>query len=401
MNTTREIKPNLWYIGASDRRLALFENVMPVPKGVSYNSYLYTGEQTALLDTADSSVGEQFLENLDATLNGQKLDYMVIHHVEPDHLAMMKEVLLRYPEVKVMCSQQAAKFIGQFFDMDLSGQMQIVKDGDTLTVNDHTLQFVSAPMVHWPEVLVSYDTTAKILFSADAFGTFGALNGNLYADEVDFDRDWLVDARRYYTNIVGKYGIQVQNLLKKAAALDIQMICPLHGPIWRENLEYFIHKHDLWSRYESEQKGVVIVYGSPYGHTENAATILAGYLAKRGVRDIKMYDVSVTHVSDLVAEAFRCSHIVLAAPTYNNGLFPPMETFLLDLQAHALQGRTFALVENGTWAPQAANVIRKIMAEMKANTLLEPVVTMKSSLKANQLADLEKLADAIVTSLQA
>ena len=401
MNTAREIKPNLWYIGASDRRLALFENVMPVPKGVSYNSYLYTGEQTALLDTADSSVGEQFLENLDATLNGQKLDYMVIHHVEPDHLAMMKEVLLRYPEVKVVCSQQAAKFIGQFFDMDLSGQMQIVKDGDTLTVNDHTLQFVSAPMVHWPEVLVSYDTTAKILFSADAFGTFGALSGNLYADEVDFDRDWLVDARRYYTNIVGKYGLQVQNLLKKAAALDIQMICPLHGPIWRENLEYFIHKHDLWSRYEPEQKGVVIVYGSPYGHTENAATILAGYMAKRGVRDIKMYDVSVTHVSDLVAEAFRYSHIVLAAPTYNNGLFPPMETFLLDLQAHALQGRTFALVENGTWAPQAANVIRKIMAEMKSNTLLEPVVTMKSSLKANQLADLEKLADAIVTSLQA
>ena len=401
MNTAREIKPNLWYIGASDRRLALFENVMPVPKGVSYNSYLYTGEQTALLDTADSSVGEQFLENLDATLNGQKLDYMVIHHVEPDHLAMMKEVLLRYPEVKVVCSQQAAKFIGQFFDMDLSGQMQIVKDGDTLTVNDHTLQFVSAPMVHWPEVLVSYDTTAKILFSADAFGTFGALSGNLYADEVDFDRDWLVDARRYYTNIVGKYGLQVQYLLKKSAALDIQMICPLHGPIWRENLEYFIHKHDLWSRYEPEQKGVVIVYGSPYGHTENAATILAGYMAKRGVRDIKMYDVSVTHVSDLVAEAFRYSHIVLAAPTYNNGLFPPMETFLLDLQAHALQGRTFALVENGTWAPQAANVIRKIMAEMKSNTLLEPVVTMKSSLKANQLADLEKLADAIVTSLQA
>ena len=401
MNTAREIKPNLWYIGASDRRLALFENVMPVPKGVSYNSYLYTGEQTALLDTADSSVGEQFLENLDATLNGQKLDYMVIHHVEPDHLAMMKEVLLRYPEVKVVCSQQAAKFIGQFFDMDLSGQMQIVKDGDTLTVNDHTLQFVSAPMVHWPEVLVSYDTTAKILFSADAFGTFGALSGNLYADEVDFDRDWLVDARRYYTNIVGKYGLQVQNLLKKAAALDIQMICPLHGPIWRENLEYFIHKHDLWSRYEPEQKGVVIVYGSPYGHTENAATILAGYMAKRGVRDIKMYDVSVTHVSDLVAEAFRYSHIVLAAPTYHNGPFPPMETFLLDLQAHALQGRTFALVENGTWAPQAANVIRKIMAEMKSNTLLEPVVTMKSSLKANQLADLEKLADAIVTSLQA
>ena len=399
MNTAREIRPNLWYIGASDRRLALFENVMPVPRGVSYNSYLYTGQQTALLDTADSSVGAQFLENLDTTLNGQNLDYMVIHHVEPDHLAMMKEVLLRHPNVKIVCSQQAAKFIGQFFDMDLSCQLQIVKEGATLQVNDHTLQFVSAAMVHWPEVLVSYDTSAKILFSADAFGTFGALNGNLYADELDFDRDWLDDARRYYTNIVGKYGIQVQNLLKKAAALDIQMICPLHGPIWRENLEYFIHKHDQWSRYEPEQKGVMVVYGSPYGHTENAATLLANHLALKGVRNIRMYDVSVTHVSDLVAEAFRCSHIVLAAPTYNNGLFPPMETFLLDLQAHALQGRTFALVENGTWAPQAANVIRKILGEMKSTTLLEPVVTLKSALKENQVEQLQVLADTISQSI--
>lgn len=399
MNTARQIINDLWYVGASDRRLALFENVMPIPRGVSYNSYLILGEQTALLDTADSTVGAQFLENVEQTLNGKTLNYLVIHHVEPDHLAMVKEIVVRYPQVTVVCSQQAAKFIGQFFDMDLSQQTMIVKEGDTLTVNDHTLTFVSAPMVHWPEVLVSYDTKYKILFSADAFGTFGAINGNIFADEVDFTRDWIDDARRYYTNIVGKYGIQVQNLLKKAAGLDIAMICPLHGPIWRENLAYFIGKHDQWSRYEPEQKSVIVVYGSPYGHTENAATILANRLADKGVRDIRMYDVSSTHVSYLVSEAFRCSHIVLAAPTYNGGLFPPMENFMLDLKAHFLQNRTFAILENGTWAPQSANAIRKILEEMKTNTLLETTISLKSSIKASQLADLEKLADEIVASL--
>lgn len=399
MNTARQIINDLWYVGASDRRLALFENVMPIPRGVSYNSYLILGEQTALLDTADSTVGAQFLENVEQTLNGKTLNYLVIHHVEPDHLAMVKEIVVRYPQVTVVCSQQAAKFIGQFFDMDLSQQTMIVKEGDTLTVNDHTLTFVSAPMVHWPEVLVSYDTKYKILFSADAFGTFGAINGNIFADEVDFTRDWIDDARRYYTNIVGKYGIQVQNLLKKAAGLDIAMICPLHGPIWRENLAYFIGKHDQWSRYEPEQKSVIVVYGSPYGHTENAATILANRLADKGVRDIRMYDVSSTHASYLVSEAFRCSHIVLAAPTYNGGLFPPMENFMLDLKAHFLQNRTFAILENGTWAPQSANAIRKILEEMKTNTLLETTISLKSSIKASQLADLEKLADEIVASL--
>ncbi len=399
MNTTQTIKSDLFYIGASDRRLALFENIMPVHRGVSYNSYLLLDEQTVLLDAVDNAVGEQFLENLETTLAGRALDYFVIHHVEPDHLALTKEVLVRYPDTQIVCSMQAAKFIGQFFDLSLKNAPRVMKDGDTLCTGKHTLTFVAAQMVHWPEVMVSYESEYKILFSADAFGTFGALSGNLYADEMDFDRDWLNEARRYYTNIVGKYGVQVQNLLKKAANLDIQMICPLHGPIWRENLQYFIQKHDVWSKYEPESKAVVIVYGSPYGHTESAATVLANMLAQKGVKDVRMFDVSGTHVSYLVAEAFRCSHIVLAAPTYNGGLFPPMETFMLDLQAHSLQNRTFAILENGTWASQAAKAIQAILGEMKNNTLLEPIVPIKSSLKNEQLPLLQQMADNIVATL--
>jgi len=400
MNTSRQIKDDLWYIGASDRRLALFENVMPIPRGVSYNSYLVTGTKTLLLDTADATVGEQFLENLDCTLNGRPLDYMIIHHVEPDHLAMIKEVMVRFPNVQVLCSQQAATFIKQFTGICLDGQLTVMSEGSTFTLDDHTFTFVTAKMVHWPEVLVSYDSKYKILFSADGFGTFGALNGNLYADEVAFETEWIDDARRYYTNIVGKYGCQVQMLLKKAATLDIEMICPLHGPIWRQNLGYFIGKYDQWSSYTPEDKEVMIVYGSPYGHTESAATKLANMLGDKGLKNIKMYDVSGTHVSYLVSEAFRCSHIVIAAPTYNGGLFPPMETFMLDLKAHFLQGRYFAILENGTWAPQAAKELHKIFGEMKTNSILAPIISMKSSLKEEQLEEIELLANNIVESIQ-
>lgn len=399
MNTSRQIKPDLYYIGASDRRLSLFENVMPIPRGVSYNSYLLVDEKTVLLDTVDSSVGEQFLENLEATLAGRSLDILVIHHVEPDHLALTKEVLVRYPQAQVVCSDQAAKFIKQYFNLDIEGQVKTVKEGDVLNTGRHNFAFVAAPMVHWPEVLVSYETEYKILFSADGFGTFGALSGNLYADEVDFDRDWIDDARRYFTNIVGKYGVQVQNLLKKASTLDIQMICPLHGPIWRENFGYFINKYDQWSKYEAENKSVMIVYGSPYGHTECAATCLANVLADKGVKGIRMYDVSVTHVSELVSEAFRCSHIILASPTYNGEIFPPMETFLLDLKAHALKNRTFAIIENGTWAPVSGRKMRAILDDMKANTVLEQVITLKSSLKQEQMNDVQNMADAIIETL--
>ncbi len=398
MNSSRKIKEDLYYIGASDRRLAMFENVMPVPEGVSYNSYVLIDDKTVLLDTVDNAVSGAFLENLQSVLNDRALDYVVIHHVEPDHLALLEEVVLRHPQVTIICSAQAAKFISQFFD--LTASIQIVKEGDTLETGHHTLTFVTAPMVHWPEVLLSYESTYKILFSADAFGTFKALSGNLYADELSFDREWLGEARRYYTNIVGKYGPQVQAALKKAAALGLALICPLLGPISRTYLDYFIQKYDLWSRYEPEDRSVMIVYGSPYGHTESAATVLAGMLANKGGRDIHMYDVSTLHVSYLVAEAFRYSHIVLAAPTYNGGLFPPMENFLLDLKAHNMQNRVIGLLENGTWAPVAAKAIRTIFAEMKSNTLIEQTITLKSALKKEQLVEIEQLASTLALSLQ-
>ncbi len=394
MNTSRKIQNDLWYIGASDRRLSLFENVMPIPQGVSYNSYLLLDDKNVLLDTIDNAVAPQFLENLTAVLDGRMLDYVVIHHVEPDHLATLQEVLVRHPQATILCSMQAGRMIQQFFDLNESCHIQTVKEGETLETGHHTFTFYAAPMVHWPEVLVSYESAYKILFSADAFGTFGALNGNLYADEIDFDRDLLDEARRYYTNIVGKYGVQVQNLLKKAATLDIQMICPLHGPIWRENLSYFIQKYDKWSRYEPEDnESVVIIYGSMYGHTESAATVLAGILADKGVKNIKMYDVSVTHVSYLLAETFRCRRIVLLAPTYNNGLYPPMENYLLDVKAHFVQDRTFAMVENGSWSPVAAKCMQEIFANMKPNNIEYPVVSIKSALKPAQRDELEKMAD--------
>lgn len=400
MNTSRKITQDLWYIGASDRRLALFENMMPVPRGTSYNSYVLLDDKTVLLDTADQAVSAQFVENLTALMNGKTLDYVIIHHVEPDHLASLQEVLIRWPNAVIVCSLQASRMMKQFMNISESVQFQVVKEGDTLNTGKHILNFVGAQMVHWPEVLVSYDTIDKVLFSADAFGTFGALGGSLYADELNFDREWMYEARRYYTNIVGKYGMQVQNLLKKAATLDIAMICPLHGPIWRKDFGKFIEKYDKWSRYEPEDKEVLVIYGSMYGHTESVATVLSGLLADKGCRNVQMYDVSATHVSYLVSESFRCSHIVLVAPTYNGGLYPPMENYLLDIKAHLLQNRTFTVIENGSWAPVSGNAVKAILGEMKNTTVLEPAITFKSAMKEEQRAELEALADAIVGSLK-
>lgn len=399
MHNIRKITDDLYYVGASDRRLALFENVYPIPRGVSYNSYVLLDEKTVLLDTADSAVGQQFFENVAAALAGRTLDYLVVNHMEPDHCALIEDLVLRYPAVKIVTNAKAATMIRQFFTFDLDSRLQTVKEGDTLCTGRHTLTFVMAPMVHWPEAMVTYDTTDKVLFSADAFGTFGALNGNIYADEVDFDRDWLDDARRYLVNIVGKYGMQVQAVLKKAATLDIQMICPLHGPIWRQDLGYFIGKYDLWSRYEAEERGVMIAYGSIYGHTAAAAECLASLLAERGVKKIAMYDVSHTDVSYLVSEAFRYSHIVLASSTYNNGIFTPMENLLLDLKAHNLQNRTIAIIENGTWAPVSGKLMRAIIDEMKNMTVIEQTMTLKSAMKEDQSETLSAMAEAIVASL--
>lgn len=301
MQSTRKVTEDIRWVGCNDRRLALFENLFPIPRGVSYNSYLIMDEKITLMDTVDASVTHQFIENLDYALEGRSIDYLVIQHMEPDHCANIEELMRRYPNMQVVANQKTMQMIGQFFDISTEGRTVLVKEGDELNTGSHTLRFLMAPMVHWPEVMVTYDEKDKVLFSADAFGTFGALNGNLFNDEIDFEKDWLLDARRYYANIVGKYGMQVQALLKKAAALDIRMICSLHGPIWRTDLSYFIDKYDKWSKYESEDQAVAIIYGSIYGNTEQAVNALAMRLAEKGVKNISVYDVSTVHVSDLIA----------------------------------------------------------------------------------------------------
>lgn len=399
MQNSRKITDDLYYVGASDRKLALFENIYPIPRGTSYNSYLLLDEKTVLLDTADAAVSEQFFENVEGVLAGRKLDYLIVNHMEPDHCALIQNLVLRHPELTVVTTAKAAVMIRQFFNFDLDSRLQTVAEGGTLCTGRHTFTFVLAPMVHWPEVMFTYDTTVKILFSADAFGTFGALNGNIYADEVNFDRDWLDDARRYYINIVGKYGTQVQNVLKKAAAIDIQMICPLHGPIWRQDLGYFIGKYDTWSKYAPEEKGVLIVYASVYGHTAAAAEKMASLLAEHGVKGIAMYDASHTHVSQLVSEAFRYSHIVLASSTYNCDIFTPMENFLTDLKAHNWQRRSVAIIENGSWGPMSGKLMRALLEQMKEINILGENVTLKSALKDEQLPALEALANAIIADM--
>ena len=394
------IRDSLYWIGGSDRRLALFENVYPIPRGVSYNSYVLLDEKTVLLDTVDASISGLFFENLEYVLNGRTLDYLIVNHMEPDHCAVIGDVVRRYPDVKLVCNAKSVPMLKQFFNFPVEDRTVIVKEMDTLCTGKHTFAFVMAPMVHWPEAMVSYDTVDKILFSADGFGTFGANNGNLFADEVNFERDWLDDARRYFINIVGKYGVQVQNLLKKAATLEIKMICPLHGPVWRENLGWFIEKYDTWSSYKPEDQAVMIAYASIYGNTENAAEILASKLADKGVKNIAMYDVSVTDPSVIVSESFRCSHLVFAAPSYNGGIFTKMETVLSELKAHSLQNRTVAIMENGTWAPVAGRQMREIFASMKNIELLEEGVTIRSAVKEAQEASLEALAEKIASSLQ-
>ena len=393
MHSTRKVKDDLIYVGGSDRRLSRFENLFPIPKGVSYNSYVLLDEKTVLFDTADESISRQYIENVVHALNGRPLDYMVVQHMEPDHCAMIDDMLRRYPEAKMVCSAKAVGMFAQFYGTDVAARALVVKEGDKLSTGEHTLHFVMAPMVHWPEDMVTYDEKDKILFSADAFGTFGALAGNIFDDEITFDTTWMNDARRYYTNIVGKYGVQVQALLKKAASLDIEMICPLHGPIWRKDLGLLLEKYQKWSTYEPEDKTVMIAYATMYGNTENAANVLAGMLADKGVKNIAMYDVSETDVSELVAESFRCSHLVLAAPTYNSGIQPKMEAYLSDIKALNLQNRTVAVIDNGTWAATAGKQMIGTLEGMKNMTILENTISIKSALAENQLGALEALAD--------
>ena len=398
MQCTKKIFDDLIWVGANDRRLAMFEGVYSVPRGVSYNSYLLLDDTTVLFDTVDKAVGNVFFQNVEHALAGRKLDFVVIQHMEPDHSATLTELLLRYPDAKIVCNEKIAAMIDQFFGMDVTGKAFIVKEGTTLNTGHHTLQFMMAPMVHWPEVMVTYEQERGILFSADAFGTFGALNGALFADEVDFDNEYMDEARRYYANIVGKYGVQVQALLKKAHALDIKMICPLHGFVWRSHLEDYFDKYVKWSTYTPEETGVMIAYASVYGNTENTAEIISSKLRDKGVKTV-MFDVSVTPASEIVAAAFKWSHLIFASTTYNAGIFVSMEELLRDLAAHNIQNRTVALVENGSWAPTSGGLMREILEGCQDMTILDNTITLKSSLKKEQMAQIDQLVEAVSATI--
>lgn len=399
MYCIENLTEDYFWVGGSDRRLALFENVYPVSGGVSYNSYLLMDEKTVLMDTADRSILKVFLENISSVLGERKLDYVVINHAEPDHAATLQELVLHYPECKIICNEKSAAMLRQFFCFDLDCRMVLVTEGESMSFGRHTVTFLMAPMVHWPEVMMTYDRTEKILFSADAFGSFGAINGNLFADECDLLGSRAEDLRRYYTNIVGKYGPQVHAVLKKAAELEIKMICPLHGPVFRRNIAAVLEKYQRWSTYTPEEDAVMIAYASVYGNTENAVNILAQKLAERGVKNIKMYDVSVTHPSYIVAEAFRCSHLVFASTTYNAEIFVNMDHVLRDIVSHKLENRTVALIENGSWAPASGPQMKQLLSGCGKMRFLEPMVTVRSSLREEQLSALDAMADAICDSM--
>lgn len=398
MQTAVPVAENLYWIGGNDRRISLFEGLFPVPRGMSYNAYVLIDEKTVLFDTVDSSVGDTFLEGLERVLAGRTLDYIVIHHMEPDHSAAFLRTVEKYPNAKVVANKKIAQMLSQFYGYDGSN-IVTVAENDTLCTGMHTLKFLFAPMVHWPEVMFTYDMTAGTLFSADAFGTFGVIDGNLFADCYDFEGEYLREARRYYTNIVGKYGVQVQTVLKKAAALDIRRICPLHGPVWRSGIEKITEKYDAWSSYRPEEKGIAIFYASIYGHTKNAAEKLSYALAEEGITNMRIYDVSVTDGSELLAQSFRFSHLVFASVTYNGSVFPKTENLLNDLKFHGLRGRKYSLIENGSWAPVAGKGMSEILSSMKDMNQIGETVTLLSSVKEEQTHAIRTLAKSIACDM--
>lgn len=381
------ITDNIKYIGADDKDIDLFESQYVVPNGVSYNSYVILDDKVAVMDTVDARRGEEWLKNLEQTLDGRDVDYLVVSHMEPDHAANVQKIAEKYPKMIVVGNAKTFPMLGQFFDIDLSERSLVVKEGDTLNLGSHELTFVMAPMVHWPEVMVSYESSEKILFSADGFGKFGAL---------DTEEDWACEARRYYFNIVGKYGAQVQALLKKAAGLDIQMICPLHGPILKENLEYYIGKYQVWSSYEPEDEGILVAYASIHGHTAEAAKKLKEILEAKGAKKVAITDLSRDDMAEAIEDAFRYDKMVLAAATYDGGIFPCMEDFLHHLKSKTYRKRTVALMENGSWAPIAAKNMRALLEQMKDITVCDKVVTIKSAMKEDTIADMEALADELI-----
>ena len=381
------ITDSILYVGVDDKDLDLFESQYMVPNGVSYNSYVILDEKITIMDTVDARKTEEWIQNVERVLAGKTPEYLVVSHMEPDHAASIQILMDKYPQMQVVGNAKTFAMIPQFFDVDLTGRIVTVKEGDTLSLGKHTLQFFMAPMVHWPEVMVAYEQTEKILFSADGFGKFGAL---------DADEAWTCEARRYYFNIVGKYGAQVQALLKKASTLDIQMICPLHGPILKEDLGYYIGKYDIWSKYEPEDEGVFIAYASIHGNTAKAAKKLAEILEEKGAKRVAIADLSRDDMAEAVEDAFRHDKLVVASSTYDGGLFPCMEDFLLHLKAKNFQKRTVALMENGSWAPVAARKMTAILETMKEITICEPVVTIKSTMKEENLKTMEELAGKLV-----
>lgn len=400
MHNVRKVNKDTYWLGASDRRLALFENTYPLTNGVSYNNYLILDEKTCLFDGVDSSITRQFFENLDYALGGRDLDYMVVHHMEPDHCAAIPELVSKYPNLKFIGSAKIFQMIEQFYHLDLSDRNLVVKEGSSLNLGKHELEFIAAPMVHWPEVMISYDKTTGTLFSADAFGSFGAMDGNIFADEVNWERDWLDEARRYYTNIVGKYGKQVMAVLGKVSNYEVKMLCPLHAHIWRKDLNVIIEKYIKWASYEAEKNSVAIFYGSVYGNTAQAADILAVKLAEMGLKNIKVFDSSKTDISYMLASAFEYSHLVFASSTYNLQIFDRMDYFLTDLDHHNMGNRVVGIMENGTWSPQTEKLIKERLDNMNNMTLLEPVVHIKSSVDDDSLKEIDELAKALVESLK-
>ena len=400
MHNIRKINDDLIYIGCSERRLSLFESVYPVPDGVSYNSYFLDDEKTVLIDTVEKCCEIQFFENLEYALNGRNLDYLIINHLEPDHSALIKTVIEKYNNVKIVCNQKIKQMLYQFFDFkfDIEQNFHVVKEGDILSTGRHEFTFVMAPMVHWPEVMVTYDITDKILFSADAFGSFGAINGNLFDDEVDFEQK-IPEYRRYYTNIVGKYAPQTTLLLNKAKTLDIEMVCPLHGLILKRHIDDVVELYTHWASYSPEEQAVLIAYSSVYGNTKNAVEILAAKLAEQGVKNIKMFDVSFTHHSYILAEAFRCSHIVIGTTTYNNCVFVNMSHFIEDILRHNLKHRTYAIIENGSWIPNCMGTIEADLSKLRPSSILENKIALKSSVKDRNVDELDVLAKDIAQDI--
>lgn len=401
MFCVRNVTPDLYWVGGNDHRLALFENIHPLTKGVSYNSFLLLDEKTVLFDTVDWAVAREFIQNIQSVLNGRELDYMVINHMEPDHCSAIEDLLRIYPNCKIISTEKSFMFMRQF-NYNVEGREIEVKEGDKFKFGKHEVQFIEAPMVHWPEAMVTFDLTDGVLFSADAFGSFIALDGKLFNDEVNFDRDWLDEARRYYTNIVGKYGQFVQALFKKVAPLlpKVKYICPLHGLVWRNNFDYILDKYQKWSTYVPEEKGVLIAYASMYGNTEYTAQALASKLCDRGVTNVHLYDVSNTDVSYLISDAFKLSHMVLASVTYNLGIYPKMLNFLHDMKALNVQNRKVAVIENGSWAPTSGQLIADFLdEEMKMMNIVDPAVTINSAIKNDKESDLDELADAIAESI--